>query len=88
MADNGIFEEMVDQAMERVAKDSKKATTRDISLVVYGMITRNFSEKIDAMSVAITEQILALRKPLYFVAGAIGIAGIAYLLDTILMRVI
>ena len=89
MADkNGIFEEMVDQAMERVANDSKKATAKDISLVTYGMVTRNFSEKIDHMSIAITDKIDALRKPLYYVAAAIGVAGIAYLVETILTRLI
>jgi len=88
MDNNGIFEEMVDQAMERVANDSRRATAKDISLVTYGMVTRNFSEKIDHMSIAITDKIDALRKPLYYVAAAIGVAGIAYLVETILTRLI
>ena len=76
MAKNTIFEKMIDDALEDLANLGSRAPDRAVILAGFGMVMRNLSEKIDS-----------LRRPIYFVAGAILTVGIAWMAEIILSRV-
>lgn len=76
---DAIFEQMVDDAIKKVAdKGHEQADVKDITLVAYGLMTRNMTEKLDSLGNKI-------RKPTYFIAAAIASAVIAYIVNNIFL---